>query len=126
MPNASRSEQEFLRVRAIARQLLLEHGSALAAGSAVVTASEEADDAIGALVTRHQPTLERETDSLLDELITDADVARQVSDHHGTLMAAYGDAGYFFGLCTGLEMASLMFGEALTVRGRASKKGRRR
>lgn len=111
-------------MRAIARQLLLEHGSALAAGSAVVTGSEETDDAIGDLVTRHQPTLERETDRLL-ELITDADVARQVSDHHGTLMAAYGDAGYFLGVCTGLEMASLVFGHARLVSARPAKKAAR-
>ena len=109
-------------MRAIARQRLIEHGSALAAG----TASEEADDTIGALVKRNEPSVERETERIL-RLIADADVARRMSDQHGSIMAAYGDAGYFFGLCTGLELASLVFGQALTPPERAPKEegGRR-
>src|SRR5688572_15461502 len=122
MPKAPQSEQEFLRVRAIARQLLVEHGAAFAAGTAAVHTTEEADDVIGDLVKRYQPTLERETDRIV-EMITDADVSRQMSDSLGALMAAYSDAGYVLGVCTGLELASMVLGQALAVPARSRGKG---
>jgi hypothetical protein len=122
MPKAPQSEQEFLRVRTLARQILVEHGAAFAAGTAAVQTTEAADGVIGDLVRRYQPTLGRKTDRIL-EMITDADVARQMSDGHGAIMAAYGNAGYFLGVCTGLELASIVLGQALAVPARSRGKG---
>jgi hypothetical protein len=124
MSKSSRSEQEFLRVRAIARQILIEQGAALTAGTESVSTTDEADDAIGALVKRYNAKVERETERIL-KLIADADVARQMSDQHGAIMLAYSNAGYFFGLCTGLELASMVLGQALVPPMRTGKDGAR-
>jgi hypothetical protein len=103
------------RIRALARHLLLEHGSAFAAGTPDVPATAEVDDAVG---DRYHPTLSRATDAIVEKIAaeSDSDVARQMSDHHGTILTAYGDTGYFFGLCTGLEIGSLIVDKALTAR----------
>jgi hypothetical protein len=106
------------RIRALARHLLLEHGSAFAAGTPDVPATAEVDDAVATLLQRYHPTLSRATDAIVEKIAaeSDSDVARQMNDHHGTILTAYGDTGYFFGLCTGLEMASLILDKALTAR----------
>jgi hypothetical protein len=96
------------RLRQLAHHVLLTEGAAIAPGAQT---PEAIDDAIGALANQLRPDVERDRDdrdALLSD-ITDRDLVRRVSDHDGTIMAAYGDAGYFVGVAMGLELAALTF-----------------
>jgi hypothetical protein len=121
------TDREFLRLRALARTLLLKEGTAVAPGSQT---PERVDEWIGDLVAKQQPTLRSTSDALYARL-PDRDIEIAVNNHGGTLMAAYGDAGYFVGLSVGLELAALTFAGALPApatsptRDRASRRTNR-
>jgi hypothetical protein len=108
---STKTDREFLRLRALARTLLLEEGTAVAPGSPV---PERIDDFIADLVVKDRPTLAGESAALYAR-IPDRGLEIAISNHGGTLMAAYGDAGYFVGLSVGLELAALTFAGALTA-----------
>ncbi len=103
---SKKSDREFLQLRALARTLLLEEGTAVAPGASV---PERVDDFIADLVARVRPALTAESAALYARS-PDRDVEIAISNHGGTLMAAYGDAGYFVGLSVGLELARLTLG----------------
>src|ERR1700693_4200325 len=100
---SKKSDREFLRLRALARTLLLEEGTAVAPGSPV---PERVDDFIADLVAQDRPALAAESAALYAR-IPDRDLEIAISNHGGGLMGAYGDAGYFVGLSVGLELAAL-------------------
>src|SRR5712692_4088938 len=97
---SKKSDREFIQLRALARTLLLEEGTAVAPGASV---PERVDDFIADLVARVRPALTAESAALYARS-PDRDVEIAISNHGGTLMAAYGDAGYFVGLSVGLEL----------------------
>jgi hypothetical protein len=108
---SKKADSDFLRLRALARALLLEHGTALRPGAQT---RDSVDDLIGDLVARQQPMLAGTT-AALEARIPDRDLEIAISNHGGTLMAAYGDAGYWIGLSVGVELAALTYAGAITA-----------
>lgn len=117
MSRVSRSETALAALRAQVRAVILKHGITIAPDGPTL---DRIDDVIAALADRRSPMLRQETKRIFSR-ISDRDVEIAVSNHDGDTMAAYGDAGYFVGLCVGLELA------ALTCRGELprTKVGRR-
>ena len=113
------SAHTFARLRAQVRAIVLTEGCAVAPGSPTPDAI---DDLIGTIADHHTPTLEGDGQALL-ALVSDRALAIEISNHFATIMAAYGDGGYFVGVCAGLELAALTFCGA--VAGSAKKGGRR-
>src|SRR5688572_13351570 len=107
MRRPSKNTQELTRLRALVRRILLEDGTALAPTSPV---PEPVDDAIAELATVRTPTLQHDSDAVL-EAISNRDIKITVSNHFGHLMAVYGDAGYFVGMCMGLELTRLLIAD---------------
>jgi hypothetical protein len=118
-----RAPVDLAALRTECRRILHDVGTAL---NPTAPTPEEIDDAIHRLVERRTPTLDDDTETILDRVNAAAgqEIANDVSNHHGALMGAYEDAGYFVGLAMGLELAALTFSHvATTPTGRAARKG---
>jgi hypothetical protein len=102
----SRQSISLLAVRARARSIIATRAVALAPGS---TVPGEIHDLISTVADHCSHTLRPLTDALLKrvESVPVANLAFDVDEHFGALMAVYGDAGYFVGLSVGLEVAAL-------------------
>jgi hypothetical protein len=123
----TKSEQEFIRVRALVRAVLLEHGTAVAPGAET---PERVDTIINDVACATQVRLKKlssESDVLVNRIMSGSgrELAGAVSDHFGFVMTTYGDAGYFVGICMGLELAALTVGGAMPAPASTKKAGRR-
>jgi hypothetical protein len=108
---AKKTRTDIIRLRAEIRQILIDEGTPLGP-----TAEHAArlDDLIANVVASTHPELDS-AGTALQSRIADRSLSVGVSDHCGALMTAYGDAGYFVGLCAGLELAALTTTPTLTI-----------
>lgn len=125
-PAASRKadpDRALAHLRAQVRAILLTEGTAVAPGSETPVVI---NDLIGELATRYMPTIDSASKALVDRVEHGSGraLACEVSDHHGSIMNAYGDAGYFVGVAAGLELAAVTFGGAVPVATKKRRGGR--
>jgi hypothetical protein len=101
------ANREWATLRARVRAIIIEHGTPVAPWPRTVPAS--IDDLISELADRQEPTLRSLADALYAR-ISDTDLGIEISDHAGSIMATYADAGYFVGLAAGIEFVALTAG----------------
>jgi hypothetical protein len=115
---------ELTRLRASVRTILLTEGTAL---SPRANTPEGIDDLIGQVADHGSPSLDRESQTLVQRVedATGRGLAVEISDHLGALMAAYGDSGYHVGLAAGLELAALIVGQSTIAPEPRARRGRK-
>lgn len=113
MSNRISPEQALAKLRATVRTLILEQGISI---SPVGDTNEDVDEVIATVLRTRAPKHDAECRVVEAEVAAkaDRDTAITVSDQFGAVGAAYGDAGYFVGVCAGLELAALTCGDTST------------